>query len=73
MLPVKLIIEGWTNWALDFFFDLKHKKEYDARMEICKKCDHNKHGICEICHCVLTAKTKSGGSACPEKKWDVIK
>ena len=37
-------------------------------MNICKECDKNKEGVCEICGCVLKAKTKSD-SVCPLEKW----
>lgn len=72
MIPVKYIIQGWWNWLLDLVSDIKYKKEFDARLEICKQCEHNKHGVCDICHCVLVAKTKSEDSECPDGKWQAI-
>lgn len=72
MIPVKYIIQGWWNWLLDLVSDIKYKKEFDARLEICKQCESNKHGICDICHCVLVAKTKSEDSECPVGKWKAI-
>lgn len=72
MIPVKYIIQGWWNWLLDLVSDIKYKKEFDARLEICKRCEHNKHGICDICHCILVAKTKSEDSECPDGKWKAI-
>lgn len=72
MIPVKYIIQGWWNWLLDLVSDIKYKKEFDARLEICRQCKNNKHGICSICHCVLVAKTKSEDSECPIGKWKAI-
>jgi hypothetical protein len=72
MVPVKYIIQGWWNWLLDLVSDIKYKKEFDARLEICRQCENNKHGICAICHCVLVAKTKSEDSECPVGKWKAI-
>lgn len=71
-LWLKLIWQGWTNLILDFISDVKYKKYFDARYEICKTCDHNKHGICDICGCVLKAKTMSEDSECPDEKWKTI-
>lgn len=73
MIPIKYIIQGWWNWLLDLISDIKYKKEFDARLEICKQCESNKHGICDICHCVLVAKTKSEDSECPVGKWKAIR
>lgn len=69
---IKLIFQGWLNWFLDKWSDLKYKKYFDARLNICKNCENNKSGICNICHCVLTAKTKAEESKCPIDKWDTI-
>jgi len=47
-------------------------------MAICNKCEHNKHGICELCGCILKAKTRvdfildNNGitiDGCPKRKW----
>lgn len=72
MVKVKYIIQGWWNCLLDVFSDIIYKKEFDQRMDICRKCEHNKHGICDICHCILVAKTKSEDSECPENKWGSV-
>lgn len=72
MIPIKYIIQGWWNWFLDKISDIKYKKEFDNRLEICKQCENNKIGICAICHCVLVAKTKSEDSECPIGKWSKI-
>lgn len=71
-LPLKYIIQGWWNMLLDFISDIKYKKEFSERMEICRACDKNSHGFCDVCHCLLAAKTKSEDSECPLHKWKAI-
>ena len=70
---VRLIWQGWTNMLLDLISDIRYKKEFEERYEICKVCNHNLHGFCDICGCLLKAKTKSEDSECPMKKWLTIK
>jgi len=72
MIYIKYIIQGWWNWILDKISDIKYKKEFNERLEICNSCDENKNGICGVCHCILVAKTKSEDSSCPLHKWDTI-
>ena len=72
LITLKLIFHGWSNMILDLISDIKYKKYFDARYEICKTCPHNKHGICDICGCVLKAKTMSEDSECPDGKWKTI-
>ena len=69
---IKEILQGWTNFFLDIFSDIKYKKEFERRYEICSECEHNVHGICDICKCILKAKTKAEESACPISKWLTI-
>lgn len=69
MLPIKYIIQGWWNVLLDFISDIRYKKEFTERMEICNTCPENIHGVCKVCRCVLIAKTKSEDSGCPLHKW----
>lgn len=70
---IKLIWQGWTNMLLDLISDIRYKREFEERYEICKTCYHNSHGFCDICGCLLKAKTKSEDSECPMKKWLTIK
>ena len=70
---IKLIWQGWTNMLLDLISDIRYKREFEERYEICKVCDHNSYGFCDICGCLLKAKTKSEDSECPMKKWLTIK
>lgn len=45
----------------------------DARREVCRKCEHKTViGTCDICHCVIVAKTRLSLSECPIKKWGKI-
>ena len=67
------IFQGWLNYFLDLISDIKYKKIFDQRLEICNACDKNFHGICKECHCILKAKTKSEDSECPLKKWTTVK
>ncbi len=56
----------------------KENRLSKKRMIICNNCKHNKHGICELCGCILKAKTRvdfildNEGitiDGCPERKW----
>lgn len=69
---IKYIFQGWWNFILDIFSDIKYKKEFDHRLDICEHCGSNRNGICKICHCVVKAKTKSEDSECPQGKWKSI-
>jgi len=71
-LYIKYIIQGWWCWLLDKISDIRYKKEFNERKEICKACDKNSNGICKVCYCVIAAKTMSEDSACPLHKWDTI-
>lgn len=71
------IIEGYITWIKDRLTGMT-KQEYKDRMEVCNGCEHNVHGICELCGCVLKAKVRvdfmldeEGKSidGCPERKW----
>lgn len=71
------IIEGYSIWIFNIITG-KTRKISVYRMNICNQCEHNKKGICQICGCILKAKTrvdfpldKNGISidGCPEKKW----
>jgi len=47
----------------------KFQELYDKRLTICSICPHNKKGICELCGCVIQAKTHSLEEYCPANKW----
>ena len=70
---ILLIWQGWSNMILDLISDIRYKKEFDERKIICDSCEHNKLGFCELCGCLLKAKTMSEDSACPKGKWLTIK
>jgi len=70
---IKLIVQGWWNLVLDFISDVRYKKYFDARYEICKVCDGNEKNFCKHCGCFLPAKTMSEDSECPIGKWKTIK
>ena len=71
------IIEGWIKYIIDL---VRHKESNttEYRHQICNQCEHNKHGVCQLCHCVILAKIRchyiidEDGKAidgCPLKKW----
>lgn len=80
MLFFNYIIQIFSGW-LRLLYDKsigKTKIKSKNRLAICGECEHNKHGICSICGCVLAAKVrvnypedKNGISigGCPEEKW----
>lgn len=40
------------------------------RMEHCNKCEHLRGGaVCNLCGCVVSAKTRVTAEVCPIKKW----
>lgn len=68
LLKIKYLIQGYFNWIMSIFKELRNQKLYSTRYNICKECKYNKNGICTICGCVIKAKTKSN-SRCPKKFW----
>lgn len=50
---------------------LADKQEAEKRYDICKKCDHFRKltKTCDICNCLMFAKTKLENSNCPIGKW----
>lgn len=71
------IIEGWVRYLIDVI--TRHDSETTKmRYKICTECEHNKNGICTLCHCVIKAKVRcqylldengKAEDACPLKKW----
>lgn len=45
------------------------EKTVNYRLLHCNICDKNKFGICRVCNCVITLKTKLKSESCPENKW----
>lgn len=72
LLVIKYIVIGWWNVLLDFISDVKYKKYFNARKEICDRCDKNSCGVCTVCHCVITAKTKVEEMTCPLNYWGTV-
>ena len=68
LLKIKYIIQGYFNWFISMFKDLKNHQLYVSRYDICSNCNNNKKGICSICGCVIKAKVKSD-SKCPKHYW----
>jgi hypothetical protein len=71
------ICEGYAIWIWNGITG-KTRELVKKRLNICNNCEHNKHGICELCGCILKAKTRvdfpldennKSIDGCPEKKW----
>lgn len=71
-----------TRWALSLWemvkhivlgfwykFMNKHVSIKNRRMEICNECDHKDEIFCDVCGCLLDAKTRVYEEKCPLKKW----
>lgn len=41
----------------------------NQRWEICSKCEHYKHWMCDLCGCIVSQKIKIASEECPIKKW----
>ena len=74
---ISYIIEGYITWIRDLVTGMT-KQIYKDRMDICNRCEHNVHGICELCGCVLKAKVRvdfmldeedKSIDGCPKRKW----
>ncbi len=44
-------------------------KEYDLRLEVCKKCENLLEATCLKCGCYVEIRALSKASRCPGKKW----
>jgi hypothetical protein len=57
---------GWNGRPV-----LAPKDEIEARMNLCKACEHLKGHRCGICSCFVVAKTQLAGEQCPliPPKW----
>ena len=41
----------------------------DERMALCRECEHNIGGMCQLCGCVVRLKTGFANMRCPADKW----
>lgn len=41
----------------------------EQRLKICHECEHHAFGICRICYCIVSLKTKLENATCPKGKW----
>ena len=71
MFNAKEIAEGFGNLIKDKMgLSTEAQKElFAARKAICDSCEHGQGTRCNLCGCVIAAKTKSLGSSCPDKLW----
>ena len=59
---------GLTKYALGI--DSIDSPTLARRREICKACHFQTNGItCNICSCIITAKTALAGEKCPQGFW----
>lgn len=77
LLNIFYIVEGYAKWLWDIVFK-RQSSRTKKRLFHCLSCEHNKHGVCEICGCVIKAKVRSSYiedrngfsiDGCPLKKW----
>lgn len=64
-------IKAVTTHAMDGFLNVDKETE-QARLSICKKCEHYinpDNPVCNICKCYLNVKTRWASESCPIKKW----
>lgn len=67
---IKSIYHGYKNLIIE---DKEFEPLYKDRYSICLTCPSNKVGICNLCGCVLKAKTRSLEEDCPHpngSKWN---
>ena len=71
------IAEGWIKWIYDMV-RRDGSTQSLRRLATCQKCEHNVHGICNECGCIIKAKVRveypldDEGMAiggCPLSKW----
>ena len=41
----------------------------NERLEICKACSEYANGVCSVCKCILSFKSRSINSKCPNGLW----
>lgn len=56
---------------LGFLYKIMNKNILirDKRMEICNKCNNKDEIFCNVCGCLLDAKTRVYKEKCPLNKW----
>jgi hypothetical protein len=72
MTKIEKIAEGYSSLVRSKIGLTTEEEEtlFNARRAICRACPFGKGGLlCSKCGCVLSAKTKSINSSCPEKHW----
>ncbi len=71
------IIQGYFIWLFNIIFK-NTSINSRRRLLICNKCIYNKHGVCQLCGCIIKAKVRvhfqldeNGKSidGCPLQKW----
>ncbi|MCR5273192.1 MAG: DUF6171 family protein [Lachnospiraceae bacterium] len=49
--------------------DRVSSREYERRLDVCKKCEKLNEGTCGACGCYVELRALSPMSRCPHKKW----
>lgn len=59
------------RWFYSIYTFLKFTDDatQKARYAKCLECEHKRLGFCDICKCVLKAKTRVRHQKCPVGKW----
>ena len=67
---MKMFITTMGKWALNGF-KLEEEQVSKARYAICNSCPEiiKPAFQCNVCGCMMKAKTKLSGASCPLKKW----
>lgn len=58
--------KAMVKWAMSGF---RLSNLWNKRLDTCFSCEHYNKGRCNICGCVLKAKTRLFTEECPIKKW----
>ena len=58
---------GWANVRGYHVIASPGVQEY--RFKQCRKCEHNDEGQCQLCSCLVLAKTIMAMETCPDRRW----
>lgn len=62
--------ENLHNYVKNLDEDIKaSKKEYEERLNICKKCDFLQDGMCRACGCFVELRAAIKNNSCSYNKW----
>lgn len=69
-IEIKHIIVGWWNWLFK-----KNTVLANKRLDICARCEKRipltkNEAYCDLCGCILSAKTRVKDEKCLMNKWN---